>query len=442
MSTTAEEQSRNSLAHFIFYTLLISLFVILVAGWWAGNHMNIGLHGSGLIAIARLFGLMAGFAMLVQVTLMSRLPLVDQNFNLHEIVQIHRINGFSIFGLLTLHVSFMTIAYAEVSNSPYVAQFGHLVTTFRGVALALVALILVYISVALSVGAARRRVPYEFWYFVHLTLYAAILLPLFHQVFVGGDIVRDSWFRYYWFGLYILAFAVLLYFRAFRIGLLLFKHDFKIQKIVKEAEGIYSVYIGGRNIEKFKFQPGQYAGWRVLTAATVLQTHPYSFSSLPGQPTLRFTINTADGKFTSKVPDLKPGTRILIDGPRGSFTEKRANTKQIVLIAGGIGVAPYMSLIPDLLQKQHRVDLLYAARTPENVAFGDVLHSLAAKGLKYTPFISSQDQRINADSLSGYDSQETTYFLCGPDPMVVALTATLNAQSVPASRIVMERFSV
>jgi len=432
----------NSRARTIFYTATGILLAALLGGWLSLNRETIGFDGPGLISFARLFGLLAGFSVLLQVFLMSRVPLVDQRFNLHEIVQLHRWNGYSIIVTITLHILLVTLGYASLSESDLRSQFLELVTSYQDVFKALLAAGLIYFAVALSVGFARRNVPYEVWYYVHLTLYLAIALAFFHQINTGGDLVGTDWFKYYWLGLYVLSFGFLLYYRAFRIFFLSLKHDFRIEKVVKEADGIYSIYIGGRNIHKFSFESGQYAGWRLITPTTSLQSHPYSFSSLPGQTTLRFTINEADGPFTKAIPTMKLGTRVLVDGPRGSFTARRVATTQVVLIAGGIGVAPFISLIPDLLQKGFKVHLLYAAHTPENVAFRRELSELESRGLHYELFVSSKNQRIDASILKRYEAVDTTFYLCGPPPMVSDLTSKLEELNVPKTQVVTEKFSI
>jgi ferredoxin-NADP reductase len=282
---------------------------------------------------------------------------------------------------------------------------------------------------------------------VHLTLYIAILLVFFHQINTGGDLIKDDWFRYYWLGLYVLAFGVLSYFRVFRIGLWYIKYGFSVEKVVQEADGIYSVYITGRDIEKFQFEPGQYAGWRVLNRRWWWQSHPYSFSGRPGDGSLRYTINTADGNFTRTVPSLATGTKLLIDGPRGSFTAERVgSSKRVVLIAGGVGITPFISLIPKLLEAELDVSLLYAARTPAHVAFRKEIAGFQAKGLRFQEYISAPKAgspgQIDAKVLKPYCDGATTFYICGPPPMVATLRKTLRALGVANDHVVTERFNV
>lgn len=439
-------QNTNSIkitrAHQIFYIGTGVLYAVLIGGWLSLNIETLSIQGQWLISVGKLFGLMAGFSVLLQVFLMSRVPLVDQRFNLHEIVQLHRWNGYAVVTSIALHILFITLGYAALSETGLRNQFIELVTSYQDVFKALIGAGLIYFAFALSIGFARRRVSYETWYYIHLTMYVAIALIFFHQINIGSDLIGDSWFKYYWLGLYLLAFGFLLYYRAFRIILLAIKHDFKIQKVLKEADGIYSIYIEGRGIKDFTFDPGQYAGWRIITPTTSFQSHPYSFSSLPGQDTVRFTINEADGSFTKSIPSIKAGTRVLIDGPRGSFTAKRAATTEVVLIAGGIGVAPFISLVPDLLQNGYKVHLLYAARTAENIAFRRELDTYVSQGLNLETYISSEGKRIDSAALSRYGTTDTTYYLCGPPPMIEGLTATLKELNIPSSLIVTERFSI
>jgi len=74
-----------------------------------------------------------------------------------------------------------------------------------------------------------------------------------------------------------------------------------------------------------------------------MEAHPFSMSRRPDGTRLRLTIK-AVGDFTRRIPGLKPGVRVLIDGPHGIFTARRSSSQKILMIAGGIGITPIRSL--------------------------------------------------------------------------------------------------
>jgi predicted ferric reductase len=256
---------------------------------------------------------------------------------------------------------------------------------------------------------------------------------------VGGDIVHHTWFKVFWLALFALVFGMLAYYRFAKMFIQAWQYDFRVLKIEREAEDTYSIYITGNNVQNFEFIPGQYASWRFLHKSSWFEAHPFSFSLEPGYDVLRITAKTK-GDFSNKLLSLKPGTRVLVDGPRGAFTSNFAKTKSTVLIAGGIGVAPFMSKIPVLLAEGKRVTLLYSVRDVASLAFLDELHELTQKGLTVYTFVSNEGSRITARILAKTVTMQTTVFICGPDGMTKNMPIELMTLGLPKKNIVTERF--
>ncbi len=77
----------------------------------------------------------------------------------------------------------------------------------------------------------------------------------------------------------------------------------------------------------------------------VISRNPFSYSGSTEWEDIRFSIKKA-GDFTNTIPDLKPGDRMFVDGPYGTFDLKNPRMqKGLVLMGGGIGIAPAMSMV-------------------------------------------------------------------------------------------------
>jgi predicted ferric reductase len=170
------------------------------------------------------------------------------------------------------------------------------------------------------------------------------------------------------------------------------------------------------------------------------EAHPFSFSSAPGRSTIRFTVK-ASGDFTSKLPSIAPGTPIIIDGPRGSFIGNRVTSDKVLLIAGGIGITPYLPAIEQLLARGKEVTLLYAARRKQDVAFLPEIRSLQRKGLHFKLCLSERHAALDRDMLARFTPAGTTVFICGPDRMLYGLSRTLRELGFPEDAIITERFA-
>lgn len=425
----------------LFYGGIIASLALLWGGWWSGSVHELAVPGGRLVMWSRLFGLLATYCILLEVLLMSRAPFIERHFDLHETIDLHRLTGYGILFSVVAHVVFVTLGYAAPGHVGLWHQFVMFNTQFEDIFIATLGTLLFFVATALSVQVARKRLPHEWWWLMHLSLYGAILFVTLHQVKTGGDFLGHFWFTAYWYAWYIGVFGLLAYYRFCRPLLSSLRHRFRVERVTQEARGVYSVYISGRHVEDFQFQPGQYATWWLLAPGMWWQGHPFSFSGPAGQRLLRFTAKVS-GDFSGRLDSLRPGTPVIIDGPRGGFTASRAaRASNVLLVAGGIGVAPYVPIIWELLAAGKTVTLLYAARTPQDVAFASELRVLEQRGLRVQTFMSEQGQYITDGVLAPYIQPGTVAYICGPDGMSRALAGGLNRLGLPKRAIVTERFA-
>ena len=425
----------------LFYGGLFASLALLLAGWWLGSAQTLLIPGGRLIALGRLFGLLATYTILLEVLLMSRVPFFEETFDLHETVDLHRWNGYGILFSLTAHAVFITLGYAAPGHVGLWHQFVLLNTQYEDVLIATLGTIIFLAATSLSVGAMRRKLPHEVWFAAHLTLYVAILMTTLHQLKTGGDFIGHFWFTAYWYMWYIGVVGLLVWYRFGRPLLHALRYQFRVERVVPEGRNTYSVYVSGRNLTRFTFRAGQYATWWLLAPGMWWQSHPFSFSGQPGQPLLRFTVKGL-GDFSTKIRAIRPGTRLIIDGPRGAFTTERADdANNVLLIAGGIGVGPYLSTIGNLLDAGKTVTLLYAVADAADISFRDELRALRARGLRLELFVSTDGRRVDENSLAPHVGPGTVAYICGPDGMSRSLTRTLRQLGMPKQAIATERFA-
>src|SRR6202034_4244930 len=97
-------------------------------------------------------------------------------------------------------------------------------------------------------------------------------------------------------------------------------HRLEVAEVRPEAPGVYSLLVRGRHLERLKVNGGQYFAWRFGVRGLWWHAHPFSLSGMPIPPYMRATIKVA-GDTTAVIPRLRPGTRIAIEGPYGTFTD-------------------------------------------------------------------------------------------------------------------------
>lgn len=430
------------------YLVLVVISVIIMAmlaGWWLGTGQDISGQASKLIAIGRLAGIIAAASVLLELLVMSRAPFIERNFDLEEINEFHRYNGFTMIFALVAHMMFLVAGYGVLSNIGWWPQLLQLNSGFEDVFKATIGTVAFFIAALSSVRVARKRLPYEVWYFVHIIVYGGVLLTFGHQIHSGGDIITQQWMMVLWYAVYATVFGLLLYYRFARKLLYALRYDFKVTRVELESPYIYSIYITGRNVRSFSYLPGAYAQLRFLTKDMILDSHPFSFSSSPGDDMLRVTIK-ASGDFTAQLMHVSPQTRVLIDGPRGSFTADRATTETILLVAGGIGIAPFIPLAKQFLAQGKRVRILYSLHDMQDTAFKTEFRELKATYANFALTIhdSLQQGRVNPALLSASingDKRNITVYVCGPNAMTKAVRDMLLQLGVPKRNIIAERFT-
>jgi len=205
------------------------------------------------------------------------------------------------------------------------------------------------------------------------------------------------------------------------------------------------VYLTGRQLERFAFRPGQYANVAFLSKGC-WSPHPFSFSAAPNGQFLRVSVK-AVGDFTDRIRELTPGTFAFLEGPLGAFTAAATRDKYL-MVAGGIGITPIRALIESLVAAGRDVVLVYSVKTANDLVFASELRALTVR----CHFVLSQSAeaghahergRIDGSMLARLvpDVEEREVFICGPRPMMVAVTAALRALQMRESSIHYEQFA-
>src|SRR5207244_8036538 len=113
--------------------------------------------------------------------------------------------------------------------------------------------------------------------------------------------------------------------------------------------------------------------WRFLTRGRWFEAHPFSLSEAPNGRRARITVKGV-GDFSRALRELRPGTRVLADGPYGDFTSAARRHERAVLIAGGVGITPIRALVEEMPD-----DVIYRASSEDEVILRDELEALGAR---------------------------------------------------------------
>ncbi|MCI3238322.1 ferredoxin reductase family protein [Streptomyces spinosisporus] len=401
-----------------------------------------GFASNALIVIGRLFGLYGALVMAFQLVLVARLPWLDRRIGMDRLTSWHRWTGFALLWTLLAHAAFITFGYADGAGVGPVTEIVDLAETTEGVLRAIVAFGILLVVAAVSARAARRRLAYETWHFVHLYTYVAVVLAFTHQVATGTTFTASSAARTYWYGVWAVALGAVV---LGRVVLPLWRnarHRFRVAAVVPESDDVVSIHITGRDLDKLPARAGQFFLWRFLTPDRWWQANPYSLSAAPDGRSLRLTAKAA-GEGSAALRHVKAGTRVFAEGPYGAFTALHRTRSESLLIAGGVGVTPIRALLEDL--DGHTV-VIHRVTAERDAVLHDELRELAiAKGAEVHLVTGPPvPDRLAPRELARLvpDIAERDVFLCGPPPMMNAVLRTLADLGVPKQQIHFERFSL
>ncbi|MFA5206585.1 MAG: ferredoxin reductase family protein [Lentisphaeria bacterium] len=442
------------------WLLVLASQLLVVAGFWAWNHVHhpLGNQLTGeaaglLLAYGRLAGLLAALAILVQLLLVGRVPWLGRAYGFDRLARAHHLLGFSLVVLLVAHPVLVTLGHAAEGDVSWLAQGADFFRHWPGLWAADLGLGVMAVAIGFSLLMVLNRLRYELWYAVHLTLYVALALVFFHQVAAGSDFADHPWCRWYWYALNGVVAANLLGYRLFRPWWRFRRHRFAVSRLVPETADVTSVCLEGRDLAGFAARGGQFVIVRFLARGFRWEEHPFSLSARPDGRQLRLTIKAA-GDFTRRIPQLLPGTPVVVDGPHGIFTADRCRAGKVLLLAGGIGITPIRAIAEELLEQGRDLVLLYANRNRAGIVFERELEALAAAAagrLKIHHVLSGAEPGWTGEQ--GHldqarvlrlvpDVREREVFLCGPPPMMRSLRQALAALGVPRGRLHDERFAL
>jgi predicted ferric reductase len=428
----------------------VSLLVVAVLWVNGGGPTEVAGGGwAAVTAIGRLAGLLAADLMLLQVLLLARIPAVERAFGQDRLARWHRWTGFSSVNLMAAHVLLIVPGYAGQAHAGVFGELWDLVTQYPGMLLAAAGTAALVMVTVTSIKAARRRLRYESWHLLHLYAYLGVGLALPHQLWTGADFIGSAAARAYWWTLYAAAAgAVLLY----RVGLPLWRsrrHALRVGEVRAEGPGLVSVYLRGRRLDRLPVRAGQFFLWRFLDGPGWSRAHPYSLSGPPRADLLRITVKDL-GDGSARVATLRPGTRVLIEGPYGRLTGETYRGGPVTMLACGVGVTPLLALLWDLPFRPGEATLVYRARTEADLAFLDELAWLARhRGVRVVTLLGPRAEgswlprELAGTPLSAVVPGVAGHhiYACGPEAWTdVVLQEARNAGVAPG-RLHTERFA-
>ena len=430
--------------------------VVVVALWLSGRGAALLAAGNAerLTSLGRLTGLVAADLLLVLVLLMARVPVIERSIGQDELARRHRTLGFWSFTLLLAHLGLITLGYAMSDGSSLLPEAWHLTVSYPGMLLAAAATGLLTVVTVTSIRRARRRLRYESWHLLHLYAYLGVGFSLPHEIWTGADFATSPLARAYWWTSYALAAGAVL---VYRVGLPLWRtgrHGLTVTGVRRESSDVVTVMFGGRGLHRLPVVAGQFFVFRFLDGPGWSRGNPYSLSAAPRHDRLQITAKDL-GDGSGRLAGLRPGTRVLIEGPYGRLTGHTRTRPRVAMLACGIGITPLRALLEELDYAPGEATLVYRARSVDDLVLRPEIEQLAqARGVAVHYLTGPRrpgsswlpadaqgwDDATALATLVG-DLADTDIYVCGPDPWTDAVRAAALRAGLPPGQLHEERFA-
>ena len=402
--------------------------------------------GDGFTSVGRITGLLAAYSALIQVVLLARIPWIERLIGFDRLSVWHRRNGHACLYLVVAHVVAIVIGYAALDRISLPGELKKMTTSYPGMITAWVGTGLLIAVVVSSVVIVRRRLRYEAWYAVHLAAYAGIALAWFHQIPTGNELVLDTVAADYWRALYVATLALIVVFRIGAPVLNSFRYRLRVVEVVTEAPGVVSLRITGRRLGRLRAQAGQFFLWRFLARDRWWTAHPFSLSEAPDGRSLRLTVK-ALGDHTARMGSIRPGTRVVAEGPFGVFTTAAQRRDKVLLIAGGIGITPIRALLEEI---RGDAIVVYRVVSEDEIVFANELEELTRARGATLHYVVGDHTAAGAERLLSPehlrelapDIRRREVFVCGPPGMAAAVERSVRRAHVPRRHVHVERFAL
>jgi ferredoxin-NADP reductase len=399
--------------------------------------------GGIAIALGRLAGMLAAYAMVVVVVLVARVPPLERAIGQDRLVAWHRKLGPWPLYLLVAHGVLIVAGYAQQAGDGVLHQLGQLLWTYPGILAATAGGALLIAAGVSSYRLARRRMAYETWWSVHLYTYLALFLSFSHQIHTGAAFVGHPVASALWTALWVATLALVV---GARIGLPIWRslrHRVRVVGVTPEGPGVVSVLLHGRRLDRLPVAGGQFLQWRFLQPGLWWQAHPYSLSQAPTGDTLRITVKDL-GDHSAGLAAVAPGTPVAIEGPYGTFTADTASGDRFLLFGAGVGTAPVLALLQELPPDAGVTVLLRGSTQADLVLRDEVAAEVGRRRGRLVELVGTRDRvRLDAAALRELvpDLRRHEVYLCGPDALAHQLAAELERAGVPEPRIHFESFT-
>lgn len=387
--------------------------------------------------------------LLLQFALVSRLAPISRAFGSDALTRLHRNMALLAVAFVVAHPLLLSAGRHWSAWMPSVTE--------SGLGTGAIAFWVTAAIVLTSMARRFFRLSYEAWQVVHLGGACVVTAAAVTHIQQLGASWRAGTGRtvvLLYLGLFV---ALLLRYRVIR-PLALARRPWRVVANTDAGGSTRLLRLVPDGHDGLRFVSGQFAWLNTGRHPLTSGQHPLSVASsdrAAPDGAIEFAVKALGDWSGRTVPALEPGRRVYVDGAFGAFTPDLAPGDALVLVAGGIGIAPMRSILLSLRDRgdTRRVILFYAASDLSRMSLRQEIDALRERlNLAVVPVLEKPDAswtgergHLTAEVLGRHlpaDRARAEFFICGPVAMMDAVERSLVTLGVPPNRIHTERFQV
>lgn len=387
-------------------------------------------------SLSQVLALLGTVWLCVSYVLSTRMAWVNNVFGgMDKMYRAHHIIGGLAFAMVLHHPIFLAI---EALPNAIVARnylfFSRSLPFNLGV-------MSIYLFLLLLILTLLVKLPYSMWKTTHNFMGIPLLFAGAHILTITSDVSNSIVLRF-WIVFWLLVGITSAIYKRFFYEKWGPRFEYKIAKI----ERVANVYVLSLEeiSSKMEYQPGQFVFLKIDRLGG--EYHPYSIVSYNKDRYLKLAIKIL-GDYTVGMERVTEGDFCTIQGPYGDFFRPMKSDSNIVMVAGGIGITPFIGMIKNDLQKdsERKIELFYTVRSKEDALFLEDLRSLREENGRFNwkLIVSGGGQRLDCnlirESVGSFANKK--FLLCGPQSMMICLAEDLKKYGVKNQDIIYEDFS-
>lgn len=442
----AQLRSRKILWLILFFAIVLFPTAVLVItntrnGTWRNWQRD----------LASCFGMLGLSLMILSFIPITREKHITNTFNMDSVYKFHHAFSTAGFWLAVFHVVFLWINNLSIANLLNV--FGNYpLYTKAGTFALFAAAILVFFSYFRK----ELRINYDFWKIGHsLLAVVMVVFGLIHILGVNYYTANPLIYGYYIVLVFLAACAI--FWLRLNVAFIELQKPYKIVDVTVRNNATTEItlqFAGNEKQQPVSYRAGQIAWITVRRSPFSFRKHPFSIASSDlDQKRLSFAIREL-GDFTSTIKDLKVGEKVYVEGGFGTFNINKLGDEGFVIIAGGIGIAPAMSIIRTMAARgdKRKVVLFYGSRDKDSIGFYEELNTLSGKmNLELVHVLENTDDPkfekgyVTTEVLERHfpkNRDRYDVFICGPEPMLKIIQKSMKAMKIPEENIWEEYYNM